>query len=441
MELSKHWQQLSSIAADLLVDDGSDRTISSTTSCTLRSAIMSINSAQNTDGCIADGLFGINDSINFSVTNISGLESTLEITSDVRINPNGSLVRISSLGNGSVFEIRDTVVSIDDVVITGGSAFRDGGGIYARDSTVTLSNVSVVGNRADDDGGGIFLRDSSLTLTGSTVSANTVSDDGGGVYSRTSTTSISNSTISSNSADDEGGGLNFHITSSATITNSTISSNTAGDEGGGVDANFNSSVSITNSTVSNNSSDRVAGGISFTSGELVSRNNLITGNFAGSDVLAFSEISLSVGATVNFIGTNLIGDDSKTKFEALNFTPSNNVILSTSDGNQPTRLSSILSPLADNGGFTLTHALPIGSPAIDAGNANICAAGPVNKLDQRGFSRSDLCDIGAYEFDPALPTDNPEPNNPIPDDPVPYNPVPPLYLLLLDHRRLEQSLF
>jgi hypothetical protein len=52
--------------------------------------------------------------------------------------------------------------------------------------------------------------------------------------------------------------------------------------------------------------------------------------------------------------------------------------------------------LADNGGGTLTHALPDDSPAVDAG---LCVAGVT--VDQRGQPRpnpvSPFCDIGAFE--------------------------------------------
>jgi hypothetical protein len=61
----------------------------------------------------------------------------------------------------------------------------------------------------------------------------------------------------------------------------------------------------------------------------------------------------------------------------------------------------LLGPLQDNGGPTWTHALLLGSPAIDAGNpalpgsgGNACAV-----TDQRGVARpvGATCDIGAYE--------------------------------------------
>lgn len=55
----------------------------------------------------------------------------------------------------------------------------------------------------------------------------------------------------------------------------------------------------------------------------------------------------------------------------------------------------LLEPLADNGGATLTRALPANSPAINAGVATGCPA-----TDQRGITRPQGagCDIGAFEF-------------------------------------------
>ena len=59
--------------------------------------------------------------------------------------------------------------------------------------------------------------------------------------------------------------------------------------------------------------------------------------------------------------------------------------------------------LADKGGPTPTITLQAGSPAINAGNAAVSAAPPIDGLDQRGFARPGLgatsCSIGAYEYD------------------------------------------
>ena len=63
-----------------------------------------------------------------------------------------------------------------------------------------------------------------------------------------------------------------------------------------------------------------------------------------------------------------------------------------------------LAPLADNGGSTATIALQSGSVAIDGGDDTLCAATPVNNLDQRGIVRPQFthCDIGAFELAPPL---------------------------------------
>jgi VCBS repeat-containing protein len=56
-----------------------------------------------------------------------------------------------------------------------------------------------------------------------------------------------------------------------------------------------------------------------------------------------------------------------------------------------------LNALQQNGGFTETHALRIGSLAINAGSA---IGAPV--VDQRGAARDANVDIGAYEFVAAV---------------------------------------
>ena len=63
--------------------------------------------------------------------------------------------------------------------------------------------------------------------------------------------------------------------------------------------------------------------------------------------------------------------------------------------------------LTDNGGATQTIALLPGSPAINAGDPEVCANPPVNGVDQRGFVRPGSghtqCSIGAYEADGFSP--------------------------------------
>jgi hypothetical protein len=67
--------------------------------------------------------------------------------------------------------------------------------------------------------------------------------------------------------------------------------------------------------------------------------------------------------------------------------------------NSQSNTNSKLGPLADNGGPTKTHALLVGSPAINKGDCN----GGTVLTDQRGVRRPQpvggVCDIGAFELE------------------------------------------
>ncbi len=420
-------------AATVVVDVSGE----SDTACSLRNAVESINTGQNVGGCNANGVFGAGDVVTFAVSQVSGLESELLISNDVLINPGGRPVVISAKPNTNnrVLAIRNSSVEIDNVTITGGrvSDRSDGGGIDVRDSQLSLLDVELIDNTADGDGGGLYLRgsqvfinnsriannsaddgggihsrDSSLRITNSVVSANrtessrTGGDDGGGIYARSGFVSIANSTISDNNAVDEGGGI-FVRESTFTLSNSTVSGNNVGDDGGGINIDFLADVSILHSTFSNNTSGRIGGGISVSSGSLNLSNSLVVGNRTEAGVLPSSEINLSAAGTLNFLGRNLIGDDSTTLAQALNFSPPSSVILATSDSGQAARLASILNPLSFNAGVTQTHALVEGSPAVDTASSSICRSSPINNRDQRRLQRTKLCDIGAFELGATEP--------------------------------------
>lgn len=78
----------------------------------------------------------------------------------------------------------------------------------------------------------------------------------------------------------------------------------------------------------------------------------------------------------------------------------------------PTELDAIIdTTLADNGGPTLTHALVLGSPAIDQIAIDGLHCDPPNSTDQRGAARANgtnaggtACDAGAFELSGETPT-------------------------------------
>ena len=174
----------------------------------------------------------------------------------------------------------------------------------------------------------------------------------GGAIFNSGTLTVTNSTFSGNSAGENGSGGAILNESPGTliVTNSTFSGNSAGGDGGGIE-NFDGTVTLTNTILANSSGGNCHG--LFTDG----------------------------GHNLQWPGTEC--------------------------GETIQSADPLLGPLADNGGPTDTMALLPNSPAIDAGDPDICANPPVNGVDQRGYRRpgtgSVVCSIGAYEYNSPGP--------------------------------------
>jgi len=370
---------------------------------TLNDSVISSNSASAGGGISAyrsSGTVRLNDSVisGNSASVGAGIYSTegLVILYRTNISQNYSTNR-----GGGIYASNSTL-SLSNSSISGNfsrnSAISRGAGIFSTNSSVALKQSSISGNSAGFTGSGtgigsgIYANASILTIEDSTISQNTAEgNNGGGIYAYAgSETTIINSTISENYADFAGGIVDFAGT--VNIINSTISGNSAFNNGGFI--TYSSSITLTNSTISGNSANTLGGFCSIYSIIDVS-NTIIAGNAAafGASELNFYSVALNES-------NNLFGESSQTSAEAFyGFSPDPNTIIATSDGNAPTGLSGIIAPLGNNGGPTQTHALVQGSPAIDAGNNVICAAAPVNNLDQRGQVRplGSICDIGSFE--------------------------------------------
>ncbi len=307
---------------------------------------------------IADSTAG--GTIKFNVTGTITLTSgQLTIDKDLTIQGHGaSSLSISGNNASRVLEISSTsTVAISGVTIKDGSS-ASGGGVV-NNGTLSLSDSTVTGNTATTgDGGGIF-NIGTLTLARSTVRGNTASGSG------------------------STGGAGIINSGTTTVTNSTISGNSGtgnGNSSGAGIYNYNEgAVTIANSTISKNSASNTGGGLFNDSGIVDLVNTIVADNTAPSRPDCFGSISSS--------GYNVIGDTTGCSFTA-----------TTGD---LTDVSASLGALADNGGPTKTHALPAGSPAIDAGNPAAPGSGgsACDATDQRGSSRPQgaRCDIGAFE--------------------------------------------
>jgi beta-glucanase (GH16 family) len=300
---------------------------------------------------------------------------------------------LSGSGASRVLEVAaGTMVSMNDLVVSGGAGVGRGGGILNLgtlnlDRVLVQDNVETSGGVPNFDlgGGGIYNGEgATLNLTDSTVADNsTLGQPAGGIYG------FFGSTIN--------------------ITRSTISGNVAGDVGGGLRSLGNASV--INSTISGNTSTAWHGGAAFiTDGVVEIINTTITDNVApagttgGLFVGTFSDAGVTLRLTSSIVANNgdfgcfpgFFGGGTVTlESEGYNVATDSTCNL-TATGDQPDT-DPQLGPLGDNGGPTATHALQAGSPAIDAGDNAGCPA-----TDQRGVSRPQGtgCDVGAFELEP-----------------------------------------
>jgi len=185
--------------------------------------------------------------------------------------------------------------------------------------------------------------------------------------------------------------------------------------------NVSGALSVTNSTFSGNSainSGGSGGGISTYGGTLTVTNSSFSGNgaFNGGGIFRDSAAAATLTNTIvanstsggNCAGSLTDGGHNLDDGTSCGFSAANGSMNDTDPQLDPAGLQ-------DNGGPTETVALctavgvPAGctaaSPAIDAGDDSVCAAAPVNNLDQRGFARPGSghtqCSIGAYEVDGA----------------------------------------
>ena len=358
---------------------------------------------------------GTGDTITFA-DNIDGGTINLtngELVIDKNLTIDGNetnRVTINAQGNSRVFNINDSnnfirqQVGIDGVVITGGNASgsgpnqSDGGGIFTNEA-LTLSNSIVTGNTAIGsvaDGGGIYVNSiGSANITNTTISNNTATDDGGGVFGF-GTTNITNSTINNNvasAATGDGGGV--YIVGDTNITNSTISGNIANSEGGGVyvKAGSRPDATITNTTITNNQAPVGKGSGLAAFGSI--QNTTVTSSIIAGNVNSDVDELTGGSNAIQSGGNNLIGTGNATT----KFNVTTDITGVTNPG---------LAPLVDNGGPTQTHALQVGSIAIDAGSNSQGLT-----TDQRGagFQRviGNGIDIGAFEFGNPIPTPEPTP--------------------------------
>jgi len=323
-------------AATIAVTSPDDSDTAATDTCTLRQAIMSIDVGGLIAACHKTGTFGIDDTITFAASAVSGALTPGTVTLADSADPNGGLggtlvVTAARLtidgsdwrGNGeghysdgvtiarptgasNKFGVLRGTASAGGELVLKGIAIRngyalagDGGGISMMAANLKMIDSRVSGNRANV-GGGVSSQSGDILLTHCTIDGN-IGYLGGGVHSASGTVTLTASTISGNGewGSSAGGGIRADGTllvigstingnsgmhgagietgGELTLIDSTVASNEAYSYGGGLHVRAGASATVTGSTINGNSA-RYNGGGAYSQGSLSIVNSTIAGN-------------------------------------------------------------------------------------------------------------------------------------------------------------------
>jgi predicted outer membrane repeat protein len=376
-------------------------------SMTIANASFEGNRAMGGDGSGRGGAIRHDSFQSFVITdsNFSGNEAVfggaLQVGNDTPLQVSGSTFDDNSASfNGGA--LHAVFLSVQNSSFEANHASVSGGAILAQ-AVAGISDSSFINNDALA-GGAIQVLNLELT----NVELRENGSSGGGAVSVSDAATIDRSRFIDNSGG-LGGGLYVHDTGGTgnltSITRSLFTGNTATD-GGGV--YIRSNASIGNTTIHNNFANNAGGLYIHADGDVTAVNMTLAGHITGQDLHKLGK--LTMGNSIIFtpgqpdclstlddppiysLGNNVTDDDSCFFDQDL---PSDQEIANP-----------MLDALADNGGGSMTLALLDGSALIDAGSNDLCAAAPVNGVDQRGAVRPQgaTCDIGAHEQGSVAPS-------------------------------------
>jgi hypothetical protein len=338
--------------------------------------------------CNASGVMTLTDavvSLNVAVGGGGGITSGAEDSDATLVIDATSVTQNEVLdgGGGAMWifaeEPHTSSLEVMHSEITDNTAGRTTGGIRTQVAEVTIEDTTIDGNSGNWACGGLFLEGGTGEINRTTISNNTVVNTidygtGGGLCVGGSSTTISNSTISGNQVlgpssgqgySGRGGGISLIASAADTavlVEDSTICDNTAETVGGGISVHREADDSAVELELRNT---------------IVAENLEAGGGLLGNCVEEAGAVIVSADFNLADDGTcNLVGTDDLVVADAM------------------------LSPLADHGGPTWTHAPEAGSPAVDSGDDVMC-----QETDQRGAPRpldgdgdgAAHCDRGAVE--------------------------------------------
>lgn len=330
------------------------------------------------------------------------LDRAFDITSTVHVTITGLDINWGNEGSGfggggisnnGVLKLSDAYVAFNATVSEGGGFANNVG------ATAILDRVGFLLNTAYR--GGAIVNSGTLTITKALFNLDSASLDGGGIYNPyPGVAAVIDSGLGGETAASNGGGI---YNDSELILNRVLLSTNKANAGNGGGLYSNGPLSLTNVTLSSNAASPTigyGGGISnYGTGSLTHvtlYNN--TAFFAGAiygagpgtstflNTIVYSNTHPNcAGGPLVSLGYNIDGVNSC-------FFSSTGDLTSTNP---------LLGPLQYNGGWNIlfqTHALLPGSPAINRIPNGVNGCGTTITTDQRGYARVSPCDSGAFEY-------------------------------------------
>jgi predicted outer membrane repeat protein len=349
--------------------------------CTMLEAITAANASSDTNTIkfgagVTGTIFTPGGNFGFSITN--------------PVTINGPGARVLTINGDTLGRVFTVTSSAGTVAISG----------------LTLTDGAATGAGYPGNCGGAIFNSASLVLSGCTLSSSSSVSHGGAIYNNgvngNAMLTVVDCTFFSNYANGSGGGiLNAGNSGHGVVdlTNCTFEQNIASGAGGAIyndgTVSGNVALTLTNCTLDKNNAGSGAGGIyndalnpeSSGVATVTLRNTILRAGIPSLNLYNDSD----GGGTITSQGHNL-SDDSAGGDGAT--TPGGFLNVAGDIRNT----DPMLDTLKNNGGPTDTIALLSGSAAINAGND---ANAP--STDQRGYFRSGVSDIGAFEVNGIVP--------------------------------------
>ncbi|MBF0492136.1 MAG: hypothetical protein HQM15_05095 [Deltaproteobacteria bacterium] len=454
-------------AADIRVSRLDDPTPSDSnygSGCSLRQAILSHNAQRSVGGCqpISGSIGGVDRIVlasdNSYTISLAGSNEDAGNTGDIDITEGtltietedptkSATISVAPTFDDCLFKIRNgsgsqTRLVLNNIHFVGGVAPRvdvDKGGfaLVRPGANLSVNRSSISGFHVTLDGAAVYVEDGGMfSATDSSFDSNQASQSGGAIYCNSAIVAtgycvLNRVTLSHNGAANAGGGI--FVNGQASLTNTTLSGNSAATGGGlahivsyalachderdpGAAAtttvcsdipSATPNMTLTHVTLAFNTARSTGGGIynpasvTLSDGttikypKVILKNSLISNNsINGNQQAAAADCS----QTLDSIGGNLI--QNMNGCTVMRYPP-------VTANNDATSQDPLLLPLADNGGYTQTHAFEtkleesgkLSNPQPVMGRGMSCNSdGAASDRDQRGvtYNAGTICDIGAF---------------------------------------------